>query len=170
MKANRHFSKLATLLLAMLFSTTLMAQNSKPTDKDLIGVWVMVSMQFEGQKKIMCGKDGYNQVKVYLANGEYACAEVVTLPDGGNMIIPHEYGDYTYKNGNYTECGRKSAFTMTDKTHFEGQWRNRYDKWRKVTDMPAKLVDYIMDKCRRRTDPADIQKLTEKYIMTVPQK
>lgn len=168
MTQNRTIAKVAMLMLAMCLSTNVMAQKSKPTDKDIIGVWVMESMQFEGQPKIVCGADGYNQVKVYRANGEYACAEVVATTDGGSMIIAHEYGTYSYKDGKYIECGRKSVMNMTDKTHFEGPWRNRYDKWRKATDMPASLVDYIVDKCKRRTDPKDIQALTKKHILAVP--
>lgn len=170
MKQNNSIIRLATVLFAMCIATAAVAQKSKPTEKDIIGVWVMESMQFEGQKKIMCGEDGYNQVKVYRANGEYACAEVISTNDGGNEIFPHEYGTYSYKDGKYIECGRKSVMNMTDKTHFEGPWRNRYDKWRKVTNIPDKLVDYIVDKCRRKNDPKDIQALTKKYVMTVPKK
>ena len=59
---------------------------------------------------------------------------------------------------------------MLYKTHFEGQCRNRHDKWRKVTNMPVELVDYIVDKCKRRNDPKNIQSLTKKYILTTPKK
>ena len=169
MKQNRLLSKLAMMLLAMLFSANLMAQTTKTTDADLIGVWVMESMRFEGKKENLIGGD-YNQVKVYRANGEYACAEVGRISDTETMIIPHEYGTYTFKNGKYTECGRNGTVIMLDKTHFEGQWRNRHDKWRKVTNMPAELVDYVVDKCKRKNDPENIQSLTKKYILTTPKK
>lgn len=158
------------ILIAMCISTSVMAQTPavKTTDKDLIGVWVMESMQFEGQKKFECG-DKYGQIKVYRANGEYACAEIAS--DGKETyVLPHEYGTYTFKNGKYTECGRNGTVIMTDKTHFEGTWKNRYDKWVKVSNMPAKLVDYIVDKCKRQNDPKDIQNLVRKHILNKPQK
>ena len=169
MKKNRTLTRLAIMLLAMLMSSTVMAQAVKTSDKDLIGVWVMESMKFEGQKVNYVSED-YNQVKVYRANGEYACAEVAQVSDTEIMILPHEYGTYTFKDGKYTECGRNGALIMLDKTHFEGQWRNRHDKWRKVTNMPVELVDYIVDKCKRRNDPKNIQSLTKKYILTTPKK
>ena len=50
MKKNRTLTRLAMMLLAMLMSSTVMAQAVKTSDKDLIGVWVMESMKFEGQK------------------------------------------------------------------------------------------------------------------------
>lgn len=171
MKQNRTVARLAIMLFAMFISSSVMAQKAKTTDKDIIGVWVMESMQFEGQKKIICGdENGYNQIKVYRANGEYACAEVARIDEGEIMILPHEYGTYTYKNGEYTECGRKSVMNLTDKNHFEGPWRNRYDKWRKVTNIPKELVDYIVDKCKRKNDPKNIQSLTRKYILSTPKK
>ena len=167
MKQNRLLSKLAFMLLAMLFSANLMAQKAKTTDADLIGVWVMESMRFEGDKENRIGNN-YNQVKVYRANGEYACAEVGRISDTETMIVPHEYGSYTYKNGKYTENGRKGTVILLDKTHFEGQWLNRHDKWRKASNMPATLVDYIVDKCKRKHDPKDIQTLSNKYILSTP--
>lgn len=170
MKQNRLLSKLAIILLAMLISAPLMAQKkAKTTDADIIGAWVMESMQFEGRKDNHVGSN-YNQIKVYRANGEYACAEVVRISDTETMIYPHEYGTYTMKNGKYTECGRKGSVVMIDKTHFEGQWQNRHDKWRKVTNMPATLADYIVDKCKRQYDPKNIQALSGKYILSTPKK
>lgn len=169
MKKNRTVARLALMLFAMFISSTVMAQKAKTTDKDLIGVWLMVSMKFEGQKEEYLDGD-YGQIKVYRANGEYACAQIARISDTETMILPHEYGTYTYKNGKYTECGRNSIIIMVDKTHFEGPWQNRYDKWRKVTNMPAELVDYIVDKCKRRNDPKNIQSLTEKYILSTPKK
>ncbi|MCQ2095923.1 MAG: hypothetical protein MJY59_04175 [Bacteroidaceae bacterium] len=152
-----------TLMFCIAASTMAQGRKSEPIDKDLVGVWVMESMQFEGEKKMECGID-YGQVKVYRADGEYACAEVAS--DGREIyVLPHEYGTYTFSDGKYTECGRKGTVRLTDKTHFEGTWKNRYDKWRKVTDMPAKLVDYIVDKCRRQNDPKDIQALVRKHIL-----
>lgn len=179
MKQNKDIARVVTFVFAMLISTSAIAQTTKQkttdkeligvlvkqktTDKELIGVWVMESMQFEGQKVMECGGD-YNQIKVYRANGEYACAEVAI--DGKEVVIlPHEYGTYTFKDGKYTECGRSASQVLIDKNHFEGQWKNRHDKWRKVTDMPAKLTDYVVDKCKRKNDPQDIQALAKKYIL-----
>lgn len=169
MKKNIILARLAMMLLAMFISSTVVAQKARTTDKDLIGVWVMESMKYEGQKENYISGD-YNQIKVYRANGEYACAEVARVSESETMILPHEYGTYTFKNGKYTECGRNGTVIMLDKTHFEGQWRNRHDKWRKVTDMPAELVDYVVDKCKRKNDPKNIQSLTKKYILNTPKR
>lgn len=164
MTQNRTITKIAMLMLAMCLSANVMAQKYKQSDKDLVGVWLMESMQFEGEKKSVLGEN-YTQIKVYRANGEYACAEIAYISDTETMIVPHEYGKYTMKNGKYTENGRKGTVIMHDKMHFEGQWRNRHDVWRKTTDIPASLVDYIVDKCKHRTDPKNIQELTKKHIL-----
>lgn len=62
MKKNRTVARLAMMLFAMFISSTVMAQTAKTTDKDLIGVWVMESMRYEGNKENYIS-EGYNQVK-----------------------------------------------------------------------------------------------------------
>lgn len=151
------------LFISLLSITSCFAQ-AKVDDKEIIGTWIMTSMKYEGETKEYIS-DSYNQVKVYRANGEYACAQVARLKDGNYLIAPHEYGTYSLQNGMYTEMGRKAIkFTFTDKNTFEGRWMNRNDKWKKV-NMPEKLTQYIVDKCKAaQQEPEDIQQLMKKYI------
>lgn len=155
---------LSIVMLAIAFSTNLMAQNTKVTDKDLQGVWLLVSMQWEGEKKIVCGKErGYSSFKYYGPTGEYACAEIIINKDGEVKVLPHEYGTYSYKNGIYYEMGRFSNLALVDKTHFKGIWMRSntrlHESWRKCTTMPEKTVRYIIERCKaHQGPPADIQK------------
>ena len=143
------------------------AQTAKVADKELIGAWVMESMQFEGEKKIMCGKEsGYSQFKYYGPDGEYACAEIVLNKDGKVVVLPHEYGTYTFKNGVYTEMGRSTKdgdMVLVDKTTFKGRWKNRHDVWKK-TALPEKVVKHIVNCCKSKETPADIQQLIKKNM------
>lgn len=167
MKTNLLKKTGAWLMMAMLalWSGTTMAQQ-KVTDKDLHGVWLMESFYFEGEDKVICGVD-YTQVKVYRPNGEYACAEVAKLKNGQFHVWPHEYGTYTFKNGKYTEMGRNGNLKLVDKNTFTGQWTNRHDVWKKCTDMPARLTNYIVDICKANQTPTtDIQQLIKKYMFT----
>lgn len=141
-----------------------MAQQ-RVADKELIGVWLMESMQFEGEEKTICGKD-YSQIKVYRANGEYACAELVKSKDGKCTVLPHEYGTYTFKNGNYTEMGRSGILLMDDNNTFHGKWMNRHDVWKK-RDIPEKLVNFIVEKCKVAQNNSPVmQDLMKKYVFT----
>lgn len=148
-------------MAAMLICTLQMnAQTQKVDDKEIVGTWIMESMQWEGEKKTVCGKaTGYSQFKYYGADGEYACAEIVLSKDGKIVVLPHEYGTYTFKNGLYSEMGReplKDAIILTDKTTYKGTWNNRHDIWKKVT-LPEKVTRYIIDCCKSKETPADIQ-------------
>ncbi len=155
---------LAVLLVALTSATPSFAQ-AKVADKEIVGVWIMTSMKFEGENKELIS-DSYNQVKVYRANGEYACAEVAKGKDGSYAIYPHEYGTYYLRNGMYSEMGRKEIkFTFIDKNTFGGRWKNRIDTWKKVPNMPEKLTQYIVDKCKAvRREPKEIQLLMKKHI------
>ena len=158
----------------MLIAATLMsvmqvnAQSAKVDDKELIGVWLMESMQWEGEKKVVCGKAiGYTQFKYYGADGEYACAQLSMTRDGKCVVAPHEYGTYTFKDGWYSEMGRepiKDAIVWVDKTTTKGTWKTRHDIWKKQTNMPQKLVKYILDCCRTKEMPADIQQMMKQNI------
>ena len=110
--------------------------------------------------------EDYNQIKVYRANGEYACAEIVKDKQGNYVILPHEYGTYSLKNGMYSEMGRKAIkYEWVDKVTSRGHWFNRIDEWKKVVDMPEELTQHVVEKCKAaKTSPERIQKLIKQYI------
>ena len=173
-------------VIAMVNATPLMAQqdvrvvvkrvdNETPkkievADNYLVGTWVMEYYQFEGEgnTKNICGTN-YSQVKVYRANGEYACAEIAKFNDGSVQVYPHEYGTYTFKNGRYSEMGRPEVeadgFVVVDKNTFKGRWKNRHDSWKRAS-LPDKLVDYIVAQCKAKQEgaPKDIQQLIKTHI------
>ena len=161
--------KIMWMMAALLFSAvSVSAQPPKVADKELVGAWLMQKMQWEGEKEVVCGKErGYTQFKYYGANGEYACAEIVLSKDGKCTVLPHEYGTYTFKNGVYTEMGRSlkdGDMVLVDKTTFRGRWMNRHDIWKKQPTMPDKLVRWIVDCCKVKSTPADIQQLIKENI------
>ena len=48
------------MIVALMSVLSVSAQKAKIADKELVGSWIMESMQWEGEKKIMCGKNtGY---------------------------------------------------------------------------------------------------------------
>ena len=148
-----------TLAALLLCATQVNAQTARVADRELIGAWTMEWMQWDGEKKIVCGKtSGYTQFKYYGPDGEYANAEIVLTRDGVVVVMPHEYGTYTFKNGIYSEMGRPaSEQVMIDKTHFRGRWKTRTDMYVKHPSMPEKVVRYIVDYCKLKKTPADIQ-------------
>ena len=156
------------MAVALVSALQVCAQNVKVDDKELVGVWLMESMQWEGEKKKMCGKEtGYTQFKYYGADGEYACAEIALTKEGKVVVMPHEYGTYSFKNGWYSEMGRKAikdAIVWVDKTTTKGTWLNRHDIWKKQTNMPDKLRKYIVDCCKMKETPADIQQLIKQNM------
>ena len=143
------------------------AQTARVEDKEIIGTWMMESMQYEGEKKTVCGKEtGYTQFKYYGADGEYASAGIALSNDGKVVVIPQEYGTYWLRNGWYMEMGReplKDAVILTDKNTYKGTWKNRHDIWKKI-DLPDKVVKYILACCKTKETPADVQQLIKQNM------
>lgn len=138
------------------------AQRRLP-DRAIVGTWVLVSMQAEGENKIVLG-GSYSRVKYYGAKGEYACAEIIRTGNNKYTIKPHEYGTYTYHRGAYTEMGRKGIFVIKGNTGY-GKWYTQHEEWRKVK-LPDKLTREIVTRCRASGEvPADVQKLIRRYIL-----
>ena len=158
---------LMTMALLMCAVTT-NAQTANVTDRDLIGVWTLEWLQYDGEKKIMCGKAiGYTQFKYYGPDGEYAAAGIALTQDGKITVIPQEYGTYSLKNGWYMEMGRpakKDGVVLTDKTHFRGRWKNRSDLWVKHPQISDKVVRYILERCKTKDTPADVQQLIKQSM------
>ena len=110
-------------------------------------VWTLLANYLQS----FCGKEtNYVQFKYYGADGEYACVEIGRNKKGQFVILPHEYGKYSYKNGAYSEMGRPATdpknFVIVDKNTIHGRWLTRNDVWKKA-NMPKKLVDYILNYC-----------------------
>ena len=105
-KAIQTITAILCMLLSMLHPTSAKAQ-AKVADKEIIGVWVMTSMKYDGENKEYIN-GSYSQVKVYRANGEYACAEICR-DRGKCYVLPHEWGTYSLVGGKYTEMGRDAG-------------------------------------------------------------
>lgn len=157
-----------TLAALLMCAMQVNAQTARVTDKDIIGVWTLEWMQYDGEKKAIAGKTtGYTQFKYYGPDGEYAAAGIVLSTEGKIVVIPQEYGTYSLKNGWYMEMGRpalKDAVILTDKTHFRGRWKNRNDSWVKHPQMPDKVVRYIVDRCKTKETPSDVQQLIKQSM------
>lgn len=151
-------------LLTAILAPAVHAQKRKVLpDKRIVGVWILQSKQYEGEQKIVCGKK-YSSFKYYGPTGEYACAEIAK---NGNeyVILPHEYGTYTYNNGAYTEMGRKGNWYMPDNTTGSGYFHNRHDVWKKVT-IPEKLRKEIVARCKANAKASpEIQRMIRQYIL-----
>jgi hypothetical protein len=65
------------------------------------------------------------------------------------------------------EMGRpalKDAVILTDKTHYRGRWKNRTDMWVKHPSMSEKVVRYIVNCCKMKDIPADVQKTIKQNL------
>jgi len=161
--------KQALLVVAVALMSVLHVngQTPKVSEKEIVGVWVMESMQYEGEKKIVCGKaNNYTQFKYYGADGEYACAQIVLSNEGKVVVMPHEYGTYSLKDGWYSEMGRKAikdAIVFVDKDTYKGTWMNRHDIWKKRS-LPAKMVQHILACCKSKETPADVQQMIKQQL------
>lgn len=149
-----------TLILLLLLLTLCACSDPReqPRDSlDLTGAWVLRHVEFPSGTE-----------QDYAPDGEYACAEIAMTKDGVVAVMPHEYGTYIFKNGVYSEMGRPavrpSDMVLTDKTHFRGRWKNRNDSWVKHPQMPDKVVRYIVDRCKTKETPSDVQQLIKQSM------
>lgn len=159
------------LFVMAFMAIYLQGMTAQTTDKNLLGVWLMESMQYDGEKKIICGKDArFVTLKYYGENGEYACVFFMRQDDGKYLMSAHEYGTYTYINGVYSEMGRPAggpdALVMVNKNTFKGRWFNRNDVWKKKNDISKKLLNYILEMLRREhaISSDELQRLIKKEV------
>ena len=158
-----------TMVMVLMGIDGLFAQQTTVEDKDLIGVWTLEWSQYDGEKKTDISKTkGYIRLKYYGADGEYACAEIVLSIEGKVVVLPHEYGTYTFKDGIYSEMGRPavnpSDMMLTDKTHFRGRWKNCTEAWVKQPTMPEEVVRFIVERCKLQETPADVQQYIKQNL------
>ncbi len=163
----------------VLFSNIMPAHaQGKASDREcLFGVWYMEWMKYDKEDEILHIKNTkYTRCKVFRPDGEYACLQAWLNRDGSVTLSHHEYGDYSYKNGEYIEMGRKlvpgrSEFNLTDDETINGRWYNATDQIKKVKNCPKKMENYLLNICKTRTakvvDDAEIEKMIKKHIFGV---
>jgi hypothetical protein len=107
--------KYLLMAVAMVCTLQASAQSTKIDDKEIVGTWIMESMQWEGEKKKMCGKEsGYTQFKFYGADGEYACAELVLNKEGKVVFATTNY--HVFRSGTYARKAKMRAVGIGSKT------------------------------------------------------
>ncbi len=138
--------------------------NKGVPDKEIIGVWVLRSVQYEGEDEIVL-RSNYTRVKYYGPDGEYACAEILMPKAGQYKIAPHAYGKYTFKNGDYTEMGQKGNFVLKDKATAYGKWNKCSENWKKIS-IPDRLLNEIILRCKaNRALTPELQDDIHQYIL-----
>ncbi len=150
--------------LILTVSATCAYGQSKATvkDKDIVGTWILRFIVIDNEGKAAPGPS-FVRIKIYRSNGEYACAEVIKSTNGAMQVAPHEFGTYSYKAGVYTEMGRKGSLKITDHNTFVNRWKTSVETWKRI-QLPTKLTNYIVDKCRMKEIPSDIINMINKHL------
>ena len=157
--------RLILLMAVALMSAMQVNAQEKVSEKELVGAWMMDSMLYDNGNIIVWGlKRGYRQFKYYGPDGEYAAAGVSIKMEGrvltGLTITPQEYGKYTFKDGWYSEMGRKATndgIKLIDKNTFKGRYQNHLDVWKRA-HLSKKTVKYIVDCCKKKDIPTNVEK------------
>lgn len=149
-------------LLLCIFTHIIACAHAQTIPADALkGVWIYKSYSV-GDRYF---DNDFASIKIYGDDGKYYSAQVGKLQCGAYKIIPYLYGTYIYRNGEYTECGRKGELTLTSDSTFHGSWMGRIEYWEKAKDFPKELRDYIMEECKKAKlgDPDELQPLIEKH-------
>ncbi len=169
---------LLSLTFLLSFAALPSLAEGKASDREeLFGVWYMEWRMYDKEEEMLHIKNtNYTCVKVYRSNGEYACLEAWLKKDGSIRIVPHEYGTYSFKNGEYIEMGRKmipgkTSFFLINEDTRAGRWNNCVDQSKKIKKCPKALEQYFVDCCQlhiiHTVEKADIEKMIKKYIFKV---
>lgn len=144
---------MATLLVALLALFTSMPTQAQVKDQYLTGVWTLELIKRPDGDVFPQGyATGYLRIKIFGADGEYCCAQIRMRDDKNVMIIPHEYGKYTYDGKFYSEMGRaplpvSEAVIKKDKNTFGGYFMKTYEQWKRRKDIPKAVIDEVMRLC-----------------------
>ena len=149
------------MLMASVCATNVSAQSEQ--EKMMVGVWKFNGYTDAKGKKFDGGKN-FSAVKIYNPDGEYCFAQFFINSDGSVDIKPHDYGTWSYKNGQYMECGRKGEIISLTKKEFRGKWNGLEDSWLRVEKLPEKFTTYIMSMCRTLDTRSDIKEIVLRDI------
>ena len=145
-----------TILMAFVAVASISAQTEQ--EKMMTGVWKFNGYTNTKGEKFDMGKN-FSAVKIYNPDGEYCFAQFFILADGTVDVKPHDYGTWSYKNGQYMECGRKGEIISLTQKEFRGKWNGLEDSWLRVENLPEKFTTYIMSICRVLDTRSDMKEI-----------
>ncbi len=155
---------LLALVLVSLNILSVSAQKKVP-DSAIVGVWYMQSYHWDDEDIVLCKDIKYTYMKVFRADGEYAGAEVAELSDGRVIISGHEYGKYTLKDGIYSEMGRpEEKLRWLNESTISYRWTTRNELLKKLDDFPKDAEQYIVDVCKVKSVPKNVQNTIKERI------
>lgn len=150
-----------TMLMALAGVANISAQTEQ--EKMMSGVWKFNGYTNSKGEKVDWGKN-FSAVKIYNPDGEYCFAQFFIYADGTVDVKPHDYGTWSYRDGQYMECGRKGEIIMLAKEEFRGKWNGLEDSWLKVEGLPEKFTTYIMSVCRVLDTRSDMKEIILRKI------
>ena len=151
---------LKAICLMVLMAIVGVVNSSAQTEQEkmMAGVWKFNGYTNGKGEKLDMGRN-FSAVKIYNPDGEYCFAQFFIYADGTVDIKPHDYGTWSYKNGQYMECGRKGEIISLTKKEFRGKWNGLEDSWLRVDGLPEKFTTYIMSMCRVLQTRSDIKEI-----------
>ena len=152
-----YYHIITCFLLLLTLSSCTDYQEHPHDGVDLTGAWVLQHVKFPSgtEQKYAMDNDGTSCLIYDHNNMLYEC-NISTTPTG-LIIQPTAKSTVTL-----IDKGRpalKDAVILTDRTHYRGRWKNRTDSWVKHPSMSDKVVRYIVERCKTKDTPADIQGL-----------
>lgn len=152
--------KFKAICLMILLAFVGVANTSAQTEQEkmMAGVWKFNGYTNAKGEKFDLGKN-FSAVKIYNPDGEYCFAQFYIYSDGTVDIKPHDYGTWSYKKGQYMECGRKGEIISLTRKEFRGKWNGLEDSWLRVDKLPEKFAPYIMSMCRVLDTRSDIKEI-----------
>ena len=156
MEKLKFYSICILMRLAFVWSSNVSAQSEQ--EKMMAGVWKFNGYTNAEGEKFDGGKN-FSAVKIYNPDGEYCFAQFYIYSDGTVDVKPHDYGTWSYKNGQYMECGRKGEIISLTRKEFRGKWNGLEDSWLRVERLPEKFTTYIMSMCRILDTRSDIKEI-----------
>ncbi len=174
---KRNLIRLLALAFVLLLNVVPALAQEKASDREeLFGVWHTEWLKYDREDELLHVKNTqYTIIKVFRPDGEYASLEA-WLKDGAVVLMPHEHGTYSYKNGEYIEMGRKTIpgrieFNLVNEDTRTGRWYNCTDQSKKVKNCPKALEEYLVECSKLRTrqvvDDAEFKEFIKKHIFSV---
>ena len=157
-----YYHIITCFLLLLTLSSCTDYQEHPHDGVDLTGAWVLQHVKFPSgtEQKYAMDNDGTSCLIYDHNNMLYEC-NISTTPTG-LIIQPTAKSTVTL-----IDKGRpalKDAVILTDRTHYRGRWKNRTDSWVKHPSMSDKVVRYIVERCKTKDTPTEVQRLIKQDL------
>lgn len=143
------------LQFIMIFACLICKNEAKAQkDYDITGIWRINKVEVADTVFAdYTNPSNYELFKYIKKDGSFYTCIIYDRHTSNKRLVPTEFSNYTFKDGEYIENGRKTNFKPVNKNTFTMVWGRQHETWKRENKISKEEIAEIVEACENKYVP-----------------